>query len=89
MSVLLKVYEYIEKIKNGEISFQQLINKGLKEINEADSYLIKDSIKSIVNRYYFLMWEQNKIIKIEDEKIKDYFICALGQYHYVKVIDAL
>lgn len=87
MSVLLKVYEYIEKIKNGEISFQQLINKGLKEINEADSYLIKDSIKSIVNRYYFLMWEQNKIIKIEDEKIKDYFICALGQYHYVKEID--
>mgnify|MGYP002576633034 CR=1 FL=1 len=87
MSVLLKVFNYLKQIKNGEVSFQHLINKGLKNVKEDEAYVIKDSLKSIVNHYYFLAWEQNKIYQIEDSEIKDYFICALGQYHYVKDIN--
>ena len=60
------------------------MNKGLKGISEKEMFLIKDSLKSIINRYHFLSWEQSKIINIDNEDLKDYFICALGQYHYVK-----
>lgn len=87
MSVLYVVYDYLQQIKRGEISFQLLINKGLKEYSEEEAFIIKDSLKSIVNRYYFLMWEQNKIYPLDDEEVKDYFICALGQYHYVKDVN--
>lgn len=84
MSTLKKVYDYLQKIKNGTTTFQLLLNKGLKGISEKEMFLIKDSLKSIINRYHFLSWEQSKIINIDNEDLKDYFICALGQYHYVK-----
>lgn len=86
MSILKVIYSYLEEIKNGERSFQRLINKGLKEFSQEESFIIKDSLKSIVNRYYFLSWELNKIFPVEDLLLKDYLICALGQYHYVNNI---
>lgn len=86
MSILKVIHSYLEEIKNGERSFQRLINKGLKEFSQEESFIIKDSLKSIVNRYYFLSWELNKIYPVEDELLKDYLICALGQYHYVNNI---
>lgn len=87
MSTLYKVYSYLKQMKNREISFQNLINKKIKEVSEQETYLIRDSLKSIVNRYYFLSWEQNRILPLENQDIKDYFICALGTYHYVKNVD--
>lgn len=84
MSVLYKVFTYVTQIKNKEVSFQNLINKGFKDCSEEESFIIRDSLKSIVNRYYFLLWEQNKIFPVEDKPLRDYFACALGQYHYVK-----
>jgi len=87
MSTLKKVYDYLQKIKNGTTTFQLLMNKGLKDFSEKELFLIKDSLKSIINKYHFLLWEQSKIIQIDNEELKDYFICALGQYHYVKDIN--
>ena len=87
MSVIYKVYTYLQKIKNNEVSFTSLINKGLKGVTANELLILRDSLKSIVNKYFFLMWEANKIYSINDEHIKDYFICALGIYHYVKTVD--
>lgn len=87
MSVLMKVYQYLVQIKEGEVTFQNLINKGFKDFSQEESFLIRDSLKSIVNRYYFLLWEQSKLIPLEKNELKDYFVCALGQYHYVREID--
>lgn len=87
MSVLMKVYQCLIQIKEGEITFQNLINKGFKDLSQEESFLIRDSLKSIVNRYYFLLWEQSKLIPLEKPELKDYFVCALGQYHYVREVD--
>ena len=87
MSVVYKVYTYLKKIKNNEVAFTSLINKGLKGVTANELLIVRDSLKSIVNKYYFLMWEANKIFSISDEDIKDYFICALGIYHYVKAVN--
>lgn len=84
MSNLYNVYCELEKIKNNEVSFQNLINKGFKDLSEKDSFFIRDSLKSIVNRYHFLAWEVKCLSEIQEEDIKDYLICALGQLHYVK-----
>lgn len=86
MSVLKEIFNYLTEIKEGKISFQNLLNKGFKDLSTKDAFLIRDSLKSIVNRYYFLSWELDKIFKVDDERTKDYLICALGQYHYVKEI---
>ena len=53
MSVLKEVYNYLRKIKSEEISFQLLLNKGLKDIKQNEAFIIKDSLKSIVNKYFF------------------------------------
>lgn len=87
MSVLKEVYNYLRKIKSEEISFQLLLNKGLKDIKQNEAFIIKDSLKSIVNKYFFLSWELDKIFKYDNNEIKDYLICALGQYHYVKEVN--
>ena len=86
MAILEEIYKSLKQIKNGEISFQTLINRGFDKLPKEESYLIKDSVKSIINRYYFLLWEQNKIFPVENEVTRDYLVCALGQYHYVKEI---
>ena len=86
MSVLKEVYEHLSKIKNGEVSFQYLLNKGFKNVDSKVAFLVKDTLKSTVNRYYFLSWELDKIFKLENENARDYLICALGQFHYVKEI---
>lgn len=86
MSILKNVYNYIEEIKDKKRTFQRLMNKGITGYDEKETRIIKDSLKSIVNRFYFLEWELNKLIQIKDEKTKDYLICALGQYHFVNEI---
>lgn len=86
MSILKDVYNYIEEIKTKKRSFQRLMNKGITGYDEKVTRIIKDSLKSIVNRYYFLEWELSKLIKVNDEHTKDYLICALGQYHFVNEI---
>ena len=86
MSLVYKVFTYLKKIKTKEISFTTLINKGLKNVTANELTLIRDSLKSIVNKYYFLMLEGNKIYPTQDDDIRDYLICALGIHHYVKSI---
>lgn len=86
MSVLKEIYDYLRKIKNNEVSFQYLLNKGFKDLDDKVSFIIKDSLKSIVNKYYFLCWELDRIYKCENSGAKDFLVCALGQYHFVKEV---
>lgn len=86
MSILNEIFNYLEEIKNGQCSFQKVMNKGLKKYSKEDAFLIKDTLKSVVNRYYFLLWELNKIFPVKNELTQDYLVCALSQYHYVNLV---
>ena len=76
MNILDYIYSALVSLRNKEYSFSFLINKKVSP-NEIDSKLIlhvKDTLKALVNRYYFLAWEIKHYLKgVElDEMELDY-----------------
>ncbi len=84
MSKIYQAYQYLEQIKSREINFLNFINKGLSESDSFSRAFFRDTLKALVNRYYFLEYEVNNVFKELDENQKDYFIAVLGVYHYFK-----
>ena len=88
MNILDYIYSALVSLRNKEYSFSFLINKKVSP-NEIDSKLIlpvKDTLKALVNRYYFLAWEIKHYLKgVElDEMELDYLIISLSFLRYAR-----
>lgn len=59
MNILSKTYAYLQKIMNKEESFIDVLNRSIPsgELNQDEAKLIRDGLKSAVNRYYYLRYE--------------------------------
>ena len=82
MNILNYCYDLLNKLKSGEISFSHVINKKV-DVLEVDTNSIdpiKDALKAIVNRYYFLAWEIKHYLKgiAINESELDYLIISLA-----------
>lgn len=91
MSVLNKSYKYLNQILSKEESFTNILNHGIGNDNllPNDEKIVKDTIKSAVNKYYFLKYEVNYATSEFElsEGDKNVLVVALSMYHYVKNID--
>ena len=93
MNILNYCYDLLTKLKNGEISFSHVINKKV-DVLEVDTNSIdpiKDALKAIVNRYYFLAWEIKHYLKgiVIKENELDYLIISLAFLRYSRNGDTL
>lgn len=90
MDVLDYCYELLTKLKNKEISFGFIINKKINFL-DIDSNLIdpvKDALKAVVNRYFFLSWEIKHYLKgisLTEQEV-DYLIISLAFLRYARNI---
>lgn len=87
MNLLDVTLDLFSNLVNGEVSFVDLMNKKINNANlsESDKTKVKDSIKSIVNRYYHLRWELKPIFNSNyTRKEIDLLIISLSYARYVK-----
>lgn len=93
MNILEYTYSLLKKLKNKEVTFSNLMNKQIssEEIDSVYVVPVKDSLKAIVNRYYFLSWEIKHYLKgvALDEDSLDYLIVCLAFLRYARNIDQI
>lgn len=92
MSILKQAYIYLQKIKDKEVSFTHVLNHSLNDekMPKDDIALLKDTLKSVVNKFYFLNYEvENAIGEVDLLKFEEIEIVsiALAMYHYVKKLE--
>ncbi len=92
MSILDYAYQLLCKLKNKEMTFSFVINKKIGA-NEIDAPLVmplKDAMKAVVNRYYFLAWEVKHYLKgiALSESELDVLVLALALTRYSRNLDA-
>ncbi len=94
MTVLARAYEYLKKIVVGSDSFTEILNRTLPNsgISTNDILLIKDILKSVVNKYCFLKYEVfsflDKKNEISDDEL-NVLIIGLAMIQYVKNQDVI
>lgn len=95
MAILEQAYTYFTKIMNKEESFVTVMNRSLPELKASNAYsseevtMIRDMLKSTVNKYYFLRYEVRKGIvdmELEPEET-NVLILGLALIHYVKDVN--
>lgn len=84
MSLIYKLYKYLNKIKTKELTISKIIKD---ESGNKDAEMLKKSLKYLANRYYRLSWEANNSINDVQEEIKEYFICTLAISYSNKELD--
>ena len=91
MSILDYSYSLLTKLKNEEVTFSHLVNKeiGPEVVDSNEIIPLKDCLKAVVNRYYFLSWEIKHYLKgvILEEEVLDYLILTLSFVRYSRNID--
>lgn len=90
MANLKNGYVYLSKIIAKEESFTNILNRSILNDNlpENDMKVLKDTLKSTINKYYFLHYEvcsSLEEVELNDQE-KNVLILALAMYHYVKDI---
>lgn len=91
MSILDYSYQLLSKLKNKEMTFSYVINKKIGP-DEIDSPLVmplKDAMKAVVNRYYFLAWEVKHYLKgiALSEYELDILVLALALTRYSRNLE--
>lgn len=91
MNILDYSYSLLKGLKNKEVTFSYLVNKKISS-TEVDSCFvtpIKDALKALVNRYYFLSWEIKHYLKgvVLEEEVLDYLVLALAFSRYARNIE--
>ena len=93
MNLLEYSYTLLESLKKREVKFSTLINKKIcsQEIDSCYVDPLKDTLKAVVNRYYFLAWEIKHYLKgiALEEIVVDYLVLALAFSRYARNIDSL
>jgi 16S rRNA (cytosine967-C5)-methyltransferase len=81
-------YELFSEIKEKKISFSYGINKKINSLGltPIDVVIVKDCLKSVVNRYYFLKSEVSGLIEDKESKEADVLVIALGLARYARNI---
>lgn len=89
MSSLRKAYDYLKKISSKQESFTTVINRSLLNDNLSgnDSKLVSDTLKSVVNKYYYLQFEVKSVLEkeLKNEEL-DILVIALSMYQFGKNI---
>lgn len=93
MNIVNYLYNCLQSLKNKEYTFSYLLNKKVNS-NELDSNMIipvKDTLKALINRYYFLCWEIKHYLKgiLLDEINLEYLTISLAFIRYARNIDSL
>ena len=91
MNLLEYSYTLLESLKNKEIKFSSLINKKISSAEVDSCYVepLKDTMKAVVNRYYFLAWEIKHYLKgvALEEKVLDYLVLSLAFSRYARNVE--
>ena len=93
MGAFITTYSFLKKIINKEDSFTSILNKNLtsNKISSSEVQIIRDSLKSTVNKYYFLRFEVNSVLKELDLKIEEaeynLLILAFAMFQYIKTLN--
>ena len=91
MNILDYTYESLVGLKEKKYTFSYLINKkiGSAEIDSNLVIPVKDTLKAVVNRYYFLAWEVKHYLKgiVLDEQNIDYLVVSLALLRYARNIE--
>lgn len=91
MNILEYSKKLLDSLKNNEVKFSYLINKkiGPEEVDSMYIVSIKDTLKAVVNRYYFLAWEIKHYLKgvVLEEKVLDYLVLSLAFLRYARNVD--
>ncbi len=88
MSILQKAYDYLKKISSKQESFTTVINRSLLNDNLSENEIksLSDTLKSTVNKYYFLQYEVKSLEKEIKKEEMDILIIALSMYQFGKNI---
>ncbi len=88
MANLKNCYVYLKKILSKEETFTNILNRTIltADMAEKDAKIVKDTLKSTINKFFFLHYEvcsSLDTLQLKDEE-KNVLIIALAMYHYVK-----
>jgi len=88
MNIIDSTYELLKEIKEKKYTFSYAINKKVNSLNHSDSdkIIIKDTLKGVVNRYYFLKHEVSGLIEEKNTKDEDILIISLALARYARNI---
>ncbi len=91
MAILEQAYGYLSRIMSKEETFVTIMNRSIPNagLSSEDTTLLRDVLKSAVNKYYFLRFEVRKgaqEIELESEET-NVLILGLAFIHYVKNVD--
>ena len=64
MGAFITTYSFLKKIMNKEESFTSILNKNLtvNKLSSSEVQIIRDSLKSTVNKYYFIKFDVISIL---------------------------
>ena len=90
MAILKNTHYYLSRIINSEEKFTTILNRSLlnAKLSSQEVNLIRDSLKAIVNKYYFVRYEIKQALKQLDLQINDndfnILIILVSMIQYVK-----
>lgn len=86
MNLIDYAYTLLKGIKEKKYSFANAVNKKINEMSLSTSEIsiIKDALKGVINRYYFLKFEIVSNLKVEDINQIDYLITSLSFARYAR-----
>ncbi len=86
MTIIENAYQLFASIKEKECSFSYAINKKINTLNisQQDIVIVKDALKSVINRYYFLKNEISSLVEDKDSKDADILVISLGLARYAR-----
>lgn len=86
MTVIDQVYQIFDDIKQKKYSFSNAINKKVNSLglDATDSVIVKDTLKSVINRYYFFRSEIAELVTDIDSKDADILVLSLAMARYAR-----
>lgn len=86
MTILENVHQIFSEVKEKQYSFSYAVNKKVSSLglSETDLVIAKDTLKSVINRYYFLRSEITDLIDDIESKEADVLVLALAMARYAR-----
>ena len=86
MTVIDQAYQLLLDVKEKKYSFSYALNKKIGTLNmdSMDMVIVKDTLKSVINRYYFLKYEISSLVENQDSKEADVLVVSLAMARYAR-----
>lgn len=86
MTILDNVHQLFSEVKEKNYSFSYAVNKKVSTLglSETDLVIAKDTLKSVINRYYFLRSEISDLVENIESKEADVLVLALAMARYAR-----